>query len=125
LLLTLAPHKAIPLYESGLRDWPATRVRARGVHQARLAVACAATGELDRAKAEGRRAWPSPSRRRARRLPASCGACATCWQPDTRRVGGSLLPVDREPTAERVPVSVPEQEVEDVIRVATRAAPAA
>jgi transcriptional regulator with XRE-family HTH domain len=54
--LTLAPHKAIALYESALRDWPATRLRARGVHQARLAVACAAAGELDRAKAEGRRA---------------------------------------------------------------------
>jgi transcriptional regulator with XRE-family HTH domain len=54
--LTLAPHNAIPLYETALRDWPATRLRARGVHQARLAIACAQTGEIDRAKAEGRRA---------------------------------------------------------------------
>jgi hypothetical protein len=32
------------------------RGRDRGLHQARLAVACAAAGELDRAHAEGRKA---------------------------------------------------------------------
>jgi tetratricopeptide (TPR) repeat protein len=54
--LALDPHKAIPLYDSALRDWPTMRLRARGVHQARLALAYAATGESDRAKIEGRRA---------------------------------------------------------------------
>jgi hypothetical protein len=39
-----------------LREWPPDRVRDRGLHQARLAVACAASGELDRARVEGRRA---------------------------------------------------------------------
>jgi len=54
--LTLAPSKAIPLYEQALRDWPRALVRDGGLHQARLALACAATGELDRARVEGRKA---------------------------------------------------------------------
>jgi hypothetical protein len=54
--LAMQPHKAIGLYEGVLRNWPRHRVRDRGLHQARLAVACAAAGELDRAHAEGRRA---------------------------------------------------------------------
>ena len=54
--LALDPHKAVPLYESVLRDWPVMRLRARGVHQARLGLACAKTGELDRARVEGRKA---------------------------------------------------------------------
>ncbi len=54
--LMMAPAKAIGLYEDALRDWPRAEARDGGVHQARLAVACAAGGEIDRAKAEGRRA---------------------------------------------------------------------
>jgi len=52
----LQPSKAIPLYESALREWPRDRTRDGGLHQARLALACAAVGERDRAKAEGLKA---------------------------------------------------------------------
>ena len=52
----LEPRKAIPLYERALRDWPRHCVRDGGLHQIHLAKACAAAGELDRAKAEGRKA---------------------------------------------------------------------
>ncbi len=54
--LAMHPHKAIGLYEGVLHNWPRHRVRDRGLHQARLAVACAAAGELDRAHVEGRKA---------------------------------------------------------------------
>jgi len=54
--LWMEPRKAIPLYEGVLRNWPPDRVRDRGLHQARLALTCAAAGELDRAQAEGRKA---------------------------------------------------------------------
>jgi transcriptional regulator with XRE-family HTH domain len=54
--LRMQPSRAVGLYERVLREWPPDRVRDRGLHQARLAVACAASGELDRARAEGRRA---------------------------------------------------------------------
>jgi hypothetical protein len=54
--LALQPRKAIGLYEHVLRNWPRHRLRDRGLHQARLAVACAATGELDRAEAERHKA---------------------------------------------------------------------
>lgn len=54
--LSAQPKKAIVLYEDALRQWPRDETRGGGVHQARLALACAATGELDRAKAEGRKA---------------------------------------------------------------------
>jgi tetratricopeptide (TPR) repeat protein len=50
------PRTAIGLYESVLRNWPRDRMRDRGLHQARLAVACAGAGELDRAEVEGRTA---------------------------------------------------------------------
>jgi hypothetical protein len=54
--LAMQPRKAIGLYDGVLHNWPRHRVRDRGLHQARLAVACAAAGELDRAQAEGRKA---------------------------------------------------------------------
>jgi hypothetical protein len=54
--LWMQPSKAIPLYESALRDWPRDQMRDGGGHQVRLALACAGAGELDRARAEGRRA---------------------------------------------------------------------
>jgi transcriptional regulator with XRE-family HTH domain len=54
--LAMQPRKAIGLYEHVLRNWPRHRLRDRGLHQARLAVACAATGELDRAEAERHKA---------------------------------------------------------------------
>jgi transcriptional regulator with XRE-family HTH domain len=57
--LWMKPSKAIPLYDSVLDDWPRDRRRYRGVHQARLALACAASGEHDRAQVEGRKALAS------------------------------------------------------------------
>jgi len=54
--LWMQPRKAIPLYEDALRRWPRDQVRDGGLQQARLALACAGTGELDRARAEGRKA---------------------------------------------------------------------
>jgi transcriptional regulator with XRE-family HTH domain len=55
--LWLEPSKAIPLYEGVLRGWPRNSTRTGGLHQARLALACAASGELDRARAEGGKAF--------------------------------------------------------------------
>jgi hypothetical protein len=54
--LWLRPHNAIALYESALREWPLERSRAGGVQRARLALACAAAGEPERAAAQGLRA---------------------------------------------------------------------
>jgi tetratricopeptide (TPR) repeat protein len=54
--LWLQPRKAIPLYEAALRDWPRERTRDGGLHQARLALACASAGQRERAIAEGRKA---------------------------------------------------------------------
>jgi hypothetical protein len=54
--LWMQPSKAIPLYERILREWPRDRMRDGALHQARLALACAATGEHDRATVEGRKA---------------------------------------------------------------------
>jgi tetratricopeptide (TPR) repeat protein len=52
----LDPRKAIPLYERALREWPRSEARDGGLYRARLAIVCAATGERDRAEAEGRKA---------------------------------------------------------------------
>jgi transcriptional regulator with XRE-family HTH domain len=52
----MRPQQAIPLYETVMREWPRDQMRDGGLHQARLALACAAAGEHDRAKAEGRKA---------------------------------------------------------------------
>jgi transcriptional regulator with XRE-family HTH domain len=49
----LRPVKAIALLEGALCAWPRERARGRGIHQARLALACAAAGEPDRAAVEG------------------------------------------------------------------------
>jgi transcriptional regulator with XRE-family HTH domain len=54
--LSTQPKRAIGLYEDALREWPRDETRGGGVHQARLALACAATNERDRAEAEGRKA---------------------------------------------------------------------
>ena len=54
--LWMEPSKAISLYDTALSKWPRDQVRDGGLHQARLALACAAAGELDRAEAEGRKA---------------------------------------------------------------------
>jgi transcriptional regulator with XRE-family HTH domain len=52
----LSPTKGVALYDSVLRDWPRGRTRDGGLYLARLARACADAGELDRARAEGRKA---------------------------------------------------------------------
>lgn len=54
--ISTRPRKAIALYEGVLREWQRDLTRDRGVHQARLGLACAAAGEHDRAEAEGRKA---------------------------------------------------------------------
>ena len=54
--IDLRPGTAIPMLEDVLRTWPRGRTRGRGVHRARLALACAAANELDRAAAEGLKA---------------------------------------------------------------------
>jgi len=79
--LAMAPAKAIGHYEDALRDWPRDEVRDRGLHQARLALACAQSGELDRAKAEGATAFAiakqtrsASSTRELRRLGAALAA---------------------------------------------------
>jgi len=51
--LWLQPAKAIALFDDALRIWPDDRPRGRSVQQARLALACAAAGEFERAAAEG------------------------------------------------------------------------
>ncbi|MGH2941382.1 MAG: helix-turn-helix domain-containing protein [Solirubrobacteraceae bacterium] len=53
----LSPAKGIALYDRVLRDWPRGRTRDGGLYLARLAIACADAGELDRARAEGRKAF--------------------------------------------------------------------
>jgi hypothetical protein len=52
----LSPARGVALYDSVLRDWPRGRTRDGGLYLARLARACAGAGELDRARAEGRKA---------------------------------------------------------------------
>lgn len=51
----LEPRRGVALYEGVLRDWP-DEARDGGLYRARLALACAGAGELDRARAEGRKA---------------------------------------------------------------------
>jgi hypothetical protein len=54
--LLLRPSTAVPTFENVLRLWPSERTRGRGIHQAHLALACAAANEPDRAAAEGMKA---------------------------------------------------------------------
>jgi hypothetical protein len=54
--LWLDPGSAIAAFDDVLLTWPSERVRDRGVQQTRLAAACAAAGEHDRAEAEARKA---------------------------------------------------------------------
>lgn len=49
----LRPRNTIAMLEDALRRWPHDRTRGRGIHQARLALACAAADEPDRAAAAG------------------------------------------------------------------------
>jgi hypothetical protein len=80
--LRLRPGTAIPMLEEVLRLWPADRTRGRGIHRARLALACAAAGEPERAAAEGceavRVARATGSNVIARELRRLDHALATC-----------------------------------------------
>jgi transcriptional regulator with XRE-family HTH domain len=51
--LWLRPAKAIGMLDDAVRIWPRNRLRSRGIQQARLALACAAADEPERAAAEG------------------------------------------------------------------------
>jgi transcriptional regulator with XRE-family HTH domain len=53
----LKPARGVALYESVLRDWPRDQTKDDGLYRARLALVCADAGELDRARAEGQRAF--------------------------------------------------------------------
>jgi transcriptional regulator with XRE-family HTH domain len=52
----LKPATGVALYDDVLRAWPRGLTRDGGLYLARLARACADAGELDRARAEGRKA---------------------------------------------------------------------
>jgi hypothetical protein len=57
LLGAAGPAKGVALYDDVLRDRPrAVERRDGGLYQAGLAIACAACGQLDRARAECRKA---------------------------------------------------------------------
>ncbi len=77
--LALEPSKAIPLYDDVLRAWPRGRVRTGGLQRARLALACAKAGELDRARAEG-----------ARALAVARSTNSATTMRELRRLGGIL-----------------------------------
>jgi hypothetical protein len=51
--LWLRPRKALSMYEDAMKRWPRHRTRSRAVHQARLALACMAADEPERAASEG------------------------------------------------------------------------
>jgi transcriptional regulator with XRE-family HTH domain len=51
--LWLRPRKALTTYEDAINRWPRHRTRSRAVHQARLALACMAADEPERAASEG------------------------------------------------------------------------
>jgi hypothetical protein len=51
--LWLRPRRALTMYEDAIDRWPRHRTRSRAVHQARLALACMAADEPERAAAEG------------------------------------------------------------------------
>jgi len=84
--LWLQPSKAIALFDDALRAWPSDRPRSRGVQQARLALACAAAGEPDRAAAEGLKALDTAQTTRAdatgRELRRLDRRLATCDLPE-------------------------------------------
>jgi hypothetical protein len=85
----IAEHRAAARGDAdALHEWPRDEVRDRGLHQARLAPACAQSGELDRAKAEGANAFAIASRRAARPPRAS----TVDWAPSWRRPDRTLPP---------------------------------
>ena len=61
----LRPPRGVALWDRALRDWPRDQVRDDGLYRARLALACASAGELDRARAEGRRALATAKQTRS------------------------------------------------------------
>jgi hypothetical protein len=75
----LAPGRGVTLYDRVLATWPREEARDGALFRARLALACAEAGELDRARAEGRRAL------RETRLAGSVSA-----ERELRRLGAAL-----------------------------------
>ena len=67
------------MYEQALREWPRALARDGSVQQARLAVACAAAGDHDRARALGRRA-----------LTVARDTRSTVAQRELKRLGAAL-----------------------------------
>jgi hypothetical protein len=90
----LEPAQGVALYDDLLRDWPHAVGRRDGsLYQTRLAIACAASGQLDRARAVGRKALTTAratqsatAARELRQLPTSCAPYAA-WTE--RRSDGS------------------------------------
>jgi transcriptional regulator with XRE-family HTH domain len=95
--LWLRPRKAIAMTEEALRLWPRERARGRGLHQARLALACAAADEPDRAAVEGLKALDivhatrsALTMRELRRLDHQLAACDVPAASDFREQFATL-----------------------------------
>jgi transcriptional regulator with XRE-family HTH domain len=95
--LRLRPAKAIAMFEDALGAWPRDRTRGRGIHQARLALACAAAGEPERAAAEGFEALriaqttrSDVTRTELRRLDRRLAACDAPAAADFREAFATL-----------------------------------
>jgi len=95
--LWLQPRKAITLYEHALREWPRDRTRDGGLHRARLALACAAAGEPERAATEGldalaiaRSTRSDLNMRELRRLDHQLAACDVAAVGDFREAFAAL-----------------------------------
>jgi len=95
--LWLQPRKAITLYEHALREWPRDRTRDGGLHRARLALACAAAGEPERAATEGldalaiaRSTRSDLTMRELRRLDHQLAACDVAAVGDFREAFAAL-----------------------------------
>jgi hypothetical protein len=95
--LRLRPAKAIAMFDDALRAWPRDLTRTRGLHQARLALACAAAGEPERAAAGGLAALDIAQTTRSdvtvqelRRLDRRLAACDTPAAADFREAFATL-----------------------------------
>jgi transcriptional regulator with XRE-family HTH domain len=95
--LCLQPHTAIRTFEHVLRLWPRERVRGRGIQHARLALACAAADDPERAAAEGvtaleiaRATRSDTTRRELKRLDRRLATCDAPAAADFREAFAAL-----------------------------------
>jgi transcriptional regulator with XRE-family HTH domain len=95
--LRLQPSRAITMLEAALHIWPHNHVDGRGVHQARLATACAATNQPDRAATEGLKALDvarttksDVTVRELKRLDQRLAACDTAPAAEFREAFAAL-----------------------------------